>query len=116
MNSAVSNFHGSSQPRKILTMKIPRSIIIMSLCQDNVVMGTLSVRENLQFSAALRLPSHMSSSQRRERVERVIQELGLSKCADQLVRMFVYSKTVDCVIGIYLESVNSSPATHSLFS
>ena len=56
-----------------------------SPCQDDVVMGTLSVRENLQFSAALRLPSHMSSSQRRERVERVIQELGLSKCADTKV-------------------------------
>ena len=45
------------------------------------MMGSLSVRENLQFSAALRLPSHMSREQRRERVEKVISELGLESCA-----------------------------------
>ena len=48
-------------------------------------MGTLSVRENLHFSAALRLPSHMTHMQRRERVENVIDKLGLMKCADTKV-------------------------------
>ncbi|CAI8000347.1 Broad substrate specificity ATP-binding cassette transporter ABCG2 [Geodia barretti] len=50
--------------------------------QDDVVMGTLSVRENLEFSAALRLPGHMTRAQRKERVERVIETLGLYRCAD----------------------------------
>jgi ATP-binding cassette subfamily G (WHITE) protein 2 len=50
--------------------------------QDDVVMGTLSVRENLEFSAALRLPCHMTRAQRKERVERVIETLSLSRCAD----------------------------------
>ena len=54
-------------------------------------MGTLTVRENLQFSAALRLPSHMTSSQRKERVEKVIAELGLQSCANTKVStLFMY--------------------------
>ena len=53
--------------------------------QDDVVLGTLSVRENLQFSAALRLPSHMTRQQRKDRVERVIEELRLQNCADTKV-------------------------------
>ena len=52
-------------------------------------MGTLSVRENLHFSAALRLPSSTTRKQRRERVERVIRELGLQYCADTKVRFNV---------------------------
>ena len=48
-------------------------------------MGTLTVRENFHFSAALRLPSHMTFKQRRERVERIIDELGLTKCANTKV-------------------------------
>ena len=48
-------------------------------------MGTLSVRENFHFSAALRLPSHLTLQQRKERVEKVISELGLTKCADTKV-------------------------------
>jgi len=53
--------------------------------QDDVVMGTLSVRENLHFSAALRLPSQMTCAERKERVERVIDELGLRGCASTKV-------------------------------
>ena len=51
-----------------------------------VVMGTLSVRENLHFSAALRLPSHTTWEQRKLRVEKVINELGLSGCSDTKVK------------------------------
>lgn len=53
--------------------------------QDDVVMGTLTVRENLQFSAALRLPSTMSDREKNERINMVIQELGLAKVADSKV-------------------------------
>ena len=51
------------------------------------MMGSLSVRENLAFSAALRLPPATTRQQRRERVEKVIQELGLSSCANTKVTM-----------------------------
>ena len=49
-------------------------------------MGTLSVRENLYFSAALRLPTSMNWSEKKRRVEKVIGELGLTGCADTKVR------------------------------
>ncbi|XP_062963792.1 broad substrate specificity ATP-binding cassette transporter ABCG2 isoform X2 [Cynocephalus volans] len=53
--------------------------------QDDVVMGTLTVRENLQFSAALRLSTTMTNHEKNERINRVIQELGLDKVADAKV-------------------------------
>lgn len=54
--------------------------------QDDVVMGGLTVRENFQFSASLRLPSHISNQERKDRVENVVNELGLTACADTKVR------------------------------
>lgn len=48
-------------------------------------MGTLSVRENLQFSAALRLPGRMTRQKKKERVDGIIEELGLKECADTKV-------------------------------
>lgn len=53
--------------------------------QDDVVMGTLTVRENLQFSAALRLPTTMKNHEKNERINMVIKELGLEKVADSKV-------------------------------
>lgn len=53
--------------------------------QDDVVMGTLTVRENLQFSAALRLPTTMKNDEKNERINTIIKELGLSKVADSKV-------------------------------
>ncbi|XP_025897098.1 ATP-binding cassette sub-family G member 2 isoform X1 [Nothoprocta perdicaria] len=53
--------------------------------QDDVVMGTLTVRENLKFSAALRLPKAVKEQEKNERVNRIIKELGLSKVADSKV-------------------------------
>ncbi|TNN46873.1 ATP-binding cassette sub-family G member 2 [Liparis tanakae] len=45
-------------------------------------MGTLSVRENLLFSANLRLsPEHHSSTDKKNRVDAIIQDLGLTDCA-----------------------------------
>jgi len=55
--------------------------------QDDVVMGTLTVRENLMFSANLRLPQSMSSDEKADRVDEAIEELGLDKCADTKVGM-----------------------------
>lgn len=48
-------------------------------------MGTMTVRENLQFSAALRLPSSITIKEKEERVTQIINELGLSKVADAKV-------------------------------
>ena len=53
--------------------------------QDDVVVGTLTVRENLMFSANLRLPKTKTTEQKRRRVEKTILELGLTRCADTKV-------------------------------
>lgn len=54
--------------------------------QDDILMGTLSVRENLLFSANLRLnPQHHSSADKNNRVNEIIQDLGLTDCADTKV-------------------------------
>ncbi|XP_049616874.1 broad substrate specificity ATP-binding cassette transporter ABCG2 isoform X1 [Syngnathus scovelli] len=53
--------------------------------QDDVVMGTLTVRENFSFSAALRLPSSVSRAAKEQKVVQLIQELGLSRVADSRV-------------------------------
>ncbi|KAM7366589.1 hypothetical protein PAMP_016020 [Pampus punctatissimus] len=53
--------------------------------QDDVVMGTLTVRENFTFSAALRLPSSVSQEEKEQKVNKLIQELGLSRVADSRV-------------------------------
>ncbi|KAM9363915.1 broad substrate specificity ATP-binding cassette transporter ABCG2-like [Symphorus nematophorus] len=53
--------------------------------QEDVVMGTLTVRENLRFSAALRLPSSVPQSEKEARVNHLIKELGLTKVADSMV-------------------------------
>ncbi|XP_016124873.1 broad substrate specificity ATP-binding cassette transporter ABCG2d [Sinocyclocheilus grahami] len=53
--------------------------------QDDIVMGTLTVRENFSFSAALRLSSQISPREKEARVNHLISELGLNKVADAKV-------------------------------
>ena len=48
-------------------------------------MGTLSVRENLNFSAALRLPQSTANHERSARVDQVLADMGLMHVADSKV-------------------------------
>ncbi|XP_034296352.1 broad substrate specificity ATP-binding cassette transporter ABCG2-like [Pantherophis guttatus] len=68
-------------------MGLPTHFKCMSgyVVQDDIVMGTLTVRENLMFSAALRLPLSTSKYEKKQRVEQVLKELDLSKVADTKV-------------------------------
>lgn len=50
--------------------------------QDDVVCGTLTVRENLTFSANVRLPPNVSTEAKKSIVDEVIKQLDLQKCAD----------------------------------
>ncbi|KHO02113.1 ABC-2 type transporter [Metarhizium album ARSEF 1941] len=50
--------------------------------QHDSLLPTLTVRETLHYSAALRLPATTSAEHRRGVVEDVIRELGLKECAD----------------------------------
>uniref|UniRef100_A0A3B3V2R7 Broad substrate specificity ATP-binding cassette transporter ABCG2 n=1 Tax=Poecilia latipinna TaxID=48699 RepID=A0A3B3V2R7_9TELE len=50
--------------------------------QEDVVMGTLTVRQNLSFSAALRLPASVPQSEKEAQVDHLLRELCLTKVAD----------------------------------
>ncbi|XP_065906231.1 broad substrate specificity ATP-binding cassette transporter ABCG2-like isoform X2 [Dysidea avara] len=70
--------NGRRQPRNF---KCASAYVV----QDDILKGTLSVKENLMFSAALRLPASYSWSDRKEKVDKVIDELGLLKVAKSRV-------------------------------
>ena len=57
----------------------------MNNYQDDVVMGTLTVRENFMFSANVRLPSTVTKAEKDKRVDEVIHSLGLTHCAQTKV-------------------------------
>jgi ATP-binding cassette subfamily G (WHITE) protein 2 len=56
--------------------------IVGYVVQDDIISGTLTVRENLMFSANVRLPNDVSDNERKERVTKIIHDLGLESCAD----------------------------------
>ncbi|BFZ20136.1 hypothetical protein BsWGS_23175 [Bradybaena similaris] len=75
--------------------------------QADIIMGTLSVKENFHFSAALRLPRSVSASEREAKVQEVIRELGLEKCADtkvgnEFIRGISGGERKRCSIGMEL--------------
>ncbi|XP_078378564.1 protein white-like isoform X2 [Oculina patagonica] len=53
--------------------------------QEDLFIGSLTVREHLTFQAALRMDKHTPKERRKERVEEVLTELGLMKCADTVI-------------------------------
>ena len=65
----------------------PRSYkyIVGYVVQDDIISGMLTVRENIAFSANVRLPGEIPAAERATRVNRVIQDLGLESCADTRV-------------------------------
>jgi ABC-type multidrug transport system ATPase subunit len=52
---------------------------------DSALLPSLTVRETLHFAAIIRLPQHMTKSQKLARAEEVLSLLGLKHCADTLV-------------------------------
>ncbi|KAL6962766.1 ABC transporter G member 11 [Sarracenia purpurea var. burkii] len=53
--------------------------------QDDNLIGTLTVRETISYSAQLRLPNKMGWSEKRALVESTIVEMGLQDCADTVI-------------------------------
>jgi hypothetical protein len=58
---------------------------IAYVMQEDVLMGTMTPREALLFSAALRLPQHVPLDEKAAIVEQMITELGLQRCADSRI-------------------------------
>ncbi|KAL8464896.1 hypothetical protein ACS0TY_034397 [Phlomoides rotata] len=53
--------------------------------QDDNLIGTLTVRETISYSARLRLPDRMPWADKRTLVESTIIEMGLQDCADTVI-------------------------------
>ncbi|KAF8009227.1 hypothetical protein BT93_J0271 [Corymbia citriodora subsp. variegata] len=53
--------------------------------QHDVLLGTLTVRETIRYSADLRLPSTMTKDEISGIIESTIEEMGLRDCADRLI-------------------------------
>ncbi|KAI3791928.1 hypothetical protein L2E82_05794 [Cichorium intybus] len=53
--------------------------------QEDILMGTLSVRETITYSAHLRLPATLTKEEVQDTIEGTILEMGLEDCADRLI-------------------------------
>uniref|UniRef100_A0A4W4GFC5 ABC transporter domain-containing protein n=1 Tax=Electrophorus electricus TaxID=8005 RepID=A0A4W4GFC5_ELEEL len=66
---------------KVVTSEL--RLLSAYVIQDDILMGTLTVRENLMFSANLRLPRQCYSMEgKKKKVVSIIQELSLQDCSD----------------------------------
>ena len=55
------------------------------ILQDDVMMGTQSVREYLLWQTRMRLPQHLTTRQRHERVNHLLEELDLTRVASSKI-------------------------------
>ena len=69
--------------------------------QDDVVMATLTVRENLLFSANLRLSTNISLFDKMTKVERIIHQLG------RLKKICFFSGHIPSLRGYLKNSLNT---------
>nr|KAJ0200318.1 hypothetical protein LSAT_V11C600308510 [Lactuca sativa] len=53
--------------------------------QEDILLGTLTVKETITYSAKLRLPGDLTKSQLNDIVEGTIIEMGLQDCTDKLI-------------------------------
>ncbi|KAF6170338.1 hypothetical protein GIB67_043028 [Kingdonia uniflora] len=54
--------------------------------QDDILMKTLTVKETVYYSAMLQLPDSMSKTEKKERTETVIREMGLQNAMNTRIR------------------------------
>lgn len=55
------------------------------MTQDDTLIGTLTVRETIMYSARLRLPDKMLWEEKQALVEGTIIEMGLQECGDTVI-------------------------------
>lgn len=76
------------------------------MVQDDALFPCLTTRETLMFSARLRLPGSMSYQEKAQRVDSLIQQLGLVSCADtyvgdQKVRSPTSLVSIPCIVQLF---------------
>ncbi|WOL00323.1 hypothetical protein Cni_G09036 [Canna indica] len=62
--------------------------------QEDILMTTLTVREAVYYSAELQLPNSMSKSEKRERADMTIVEMGLKEAMDTRIGGYFTSKGI----------------------
>ncbi|XP_064099216.1 protein scarlet-like isoform X1 [Macrobrachium nipponense] len=62
--------------------------------QDDIFVGSLTVKEHLTFMARLRMDKRLSGSERNARVQELMKELGLLKVQDSRIGVPGYSKSL----------------------
>ncbi|XP_027168411.1 ABC transporter G family member 15-like [Coffea eugenioides] len=58
---------------------------IAYVTQEDVLLGTLTVRETITYSAHLRLPNTLTKDEKKGIIDGTIMEMGLQDCADRLI-------------------------------
>uniref|UniRef100_A0A915Q3K2 ABC transporter domain-containing protein n=1 Tax=Setaria digitata TaxID=48799 RepID=A0A915Q3K2_9BILA len=64
--------------------------------QNDIFIGTLTVREQLIYSAELQMARNTSKIERLKRVEEVLKELGLKRCETTLIGITNRLKGISC--------------------
>ncbi|KAL0724861.1 hypothetical protein Bca4012_039460 [Brassica carinata] len=82
----VSNLRGTValNGEKILQTRLLK-VISAYVMQDDLLFPMLTVRETLMFASEFRLPRSLSKSKKTERVETLIDQLGLRNAADTII-------------------------------
>ena len=78
---------------------------IFALQQDDLFVGTLTVLEQLEFYAALKMDK-VDKDTKRARIEEVMQELGLERCRNTKIGVPGRKKVY---IGVLIEIVQVCP-------
>ncbi|KAG1696984.1 Protein white [Nymphon striatum] len=78
-----------------------KSLISLSayVQQDDLMFPNLTVREHLEFQARLRMNQRYTYKEKMQRVEEVIKEFGLSKCADTIIGQTSLAATTKGISG-----------------
>ncbi|KAL6069457.1 ATP-binding cassette sub- G member 2 [Balamuthia mandrillaris] len=74
------NFLINGRPRKQISLRKWRKLSAY-IMQDDVLLGFLTPQEAFTFSARLRLPGGVRGNKRQEKVQSLIEELGLEECS-----------------------------------
>lgn len=59
--------------------------VVAYVTQENTLLGTMTVRETIDYSARLRFPSGMAKKEVKDAVERTIEQMGLTECAEKCI-------------------------------
>ncbi|CAL0334246.1 unnamed protein product [Lupinus luteus] len=79
---------GKSTLLDALAGRLSRNVIMSGkayVTQEDILLGTLTVRETISYSANLRLPATMTKEEINDIVEGTIMEMGLQDCADRVL-------------------------------